>query len=136
MEYEVWITDERKMRVCVHRGTRQIGGSCVEIEHEGSRIALDFGLPLDGQPTDAALVPRITNELSAVVISHPHIDHYGLLHHLRAHTPVCMGAAARRIIKAAAPFTGQPLPALDGPELEHLKSLAIGRGCVKTPLMA
>lgn len=114
------------MRVCIHRGTRQIGGSCVEIEHDGNHIVLDFGLPLDGQLTEAALVPRITKGLSAVVISHPHIDHYGLLHHLPPGTPVCMGAAARRIISAAAPFTGQPLPALDGPELEHLKPLAIG----------
>jgi ribonuclease J len=35
------------MRVCVHRGTKQIGGTCVEIEASGSRIIVDLGLPLD-----------------------------------------------------------------------------------------
>ena len=27
------------------RGTREIGGTCIELEAEGSRIALDVGLP-------------------------------------------------------------------------------------------
>jgi len=114
------------MQVCIHRGTKQIGGSCVEVEHAGCRIVLDFGLPLDGNAEDLALVPRIAPGLSAVLISHPHLDHYGLVHHLPAGTPICMGAAARRIVKAAAPFTGQALPSLEGPDLEHRKTLEIG----------
>src|ERR1022692_1131971 len=35
------------MRVCIHRGTKEIGGTCVEIESGGTRIVLDVGLPLD-----------------------------------------------------------------------------------------
>jgi ribonuclease J len=115
------------MKVRIHRGTKQIGGTCVEIAAQGDRIALDFGLPLDGNPDDASLVPEIVgDDLRAIVISHPHIDHYGLLHHLTADTPIAIGDAARRIVRAAAPFTKQPLPPLDGPALAHGKTIEIG----------
>jgi len=48
------------MRVCIHRGTKQIGGTCVEIEASGSRIIVDLGLPLDAVEADLALVPQIS----------------------------------------------------------------------------
>lgn len=35
------------MRVCIHRGSKQIGGSCVEVESAGQRLIVDLGLPLD-----------------------------------------------------------------------------------------
>ena len=34
------------MKACIHRGTKEIGGTCIEIESEGKRIILDVGLPL------------------------------------------------------------------------------------------
>ena len=34
------------MHVCIHRGSKQIGGSCVEVESRGQRILIDLGLPL------------------------------------------------------------------------------------------
>lgn len=114
------------MKVCIHRGTKQIGGSCIELEHAGARILLDVGLPLDGACDDRSLLPRLTAGIEGVVVSHPHLDHYGLLHHLPADTPVCIGAAARRIIRAAAPFTGQPLPALGGIDLQDRVPIQIG----------
>jgi ribonuclease J len=44
------------MRVRIHRGAHEIGGSCVEIEHHGKRIVLDLGRPLDsGLDTDLPL---------------------------------------------------------------------------------
>ena len=111
------------MKVCIHRGARQIGGSCVEIEHENARLILDLGLPLDAED-DVGLLPSVSYDgLRAVLISHPHQDHYGLLHHLPQEVPVAMGAAARRIIRAAAPFTRQKIVALTGPDLEHRKSV-------------
>ncbi|CAN0621699.1 protein of unknown function [Burkholderia multivorans] len=30
------------MRVCIHRGSKQIGGSCIELEAKGQRIVLDL----------------------------------------------------------------------------------------------
>ena len=46
------------MRVCIHRGAREIGGSGVEVEASGQRIVLDVGLPLDATD-DAALLPAV-----------------------------------------------------------------------------
>jgi len=115
------------MKVRIHRGTKQIGGTCVELLHEGRRIVLDFGLPLDGDSADTSLVPQLTaDDLEAILISHPHIDHYGLLHHAPHGTPVALGAAARRIVCAAAPFTGQTLPSLAGPDLVSKKPMDFG----------
>jgi ribonuclease J len=35
------------MRARIHRGAREIGGNCVEIEAGAERIVLDIGLPLE-----------------------------------------------------------------------------------------
>jgi ribonuclease J len=34
------------MRLTIHRGAKEIGGSCVELQSENLRILIDFGLPL------------------------------------------------------------------------------------------
>ena len=51
--------------------------------------------------------------LMGVLISHPHLDHFGLLTHISEKIPVGIGAAARRILKAARPFLpgNWPIPA-------------------------
>lgn len=98
------------MRVCVHRGSKQIGGSCVEIESCGQRLLVDFGLPLDAEENNTQYLPKINGldgrdpSLLGILISHPHLDHFGLLAHVSTKIPVGMGAAARRILKAAVPF--------------------------------
>lgn len=115
------------MKIRIHRGATQIGGTCIELAQDGVRIALDLGLPLDGDAEDPSLLPPIAGDgLAAVIISHPHIDHYGLLHHLPEQVPVAMGDAARRIVQTAAPFTGQALPNLDGPVLRDREMMEIG----------
>lgn len=103
------------MRVCIHRGSHQIGGSCVEIEQNGLRILLDFGLPLDADSTKHPAIPATLSGLDGrdpsvlgVFISHPHLDHFGLLPVLAPSIPVGMGPAARRIVTAAAAFSGLP----------------------------
>lgn len=97
------------MRVCIHRGAREIGGSCVEVEASGQRIVLDVGLPLEAE-ADEALLPKVRGfrepdaSLLGVVISHPHQDHYGLAQYLRPEIPVLIGEAAARILAAARHF--------------------------------
>jgi ribonuclease J len=34
------------MRVRIYRGTREIGGNCVELDAAGKRLVLDVGRPL------------------------------------------------------------------------------------------
>jgi ribonuclease J len=35
------------MNLIIHRGTNEIGGSCIEIATNKSRVLIDIGLPLD-----------------------------------------------------------------------------------------
>ena len=35
------------MRLRIHRGTKETGGTWIEAEAEGRRLVLDIGLPLD-----------------------------------------------------------------------------------------
>ncbi|MGD9548129.1 MAG: MBL fold metallo-hydrolase [Candidatus Krumholzibacteriia bacterium] len=115
------------MEACIHRGANQIGGSCVELRSGSSRIVIDLGLPLDAEDADVSPLPPIDpDSLDGVVISHPHLDHFGLLHHIPGHVPVAMGAAARRIIQAAGDFMYGPRPTLAGPDLSHKKTMEIG----------
>ena len=99
------------MRICVHRGTQEIGGTCVEIESQGKRLVLDVGLPLDApDPETFPLHPvrgfnAADESLLAVVISHPHQDHYGLAHRLPDETPFLIGKAAETILAAATLFS-------------------------------
>ena len=103
------------MKVRIHRETREIGGTCIEVEAQGKRIALDVGLPLDA-PDDASdgaharLLPAVggfrepDGSLLGVVISHPHMDHYGLARYLAPSVPVYIGEVAHRILKAASAY--------------------------------
>ena len=105
------------MNICIHRGAQEIGGSCVELESQGKRILLDLGLPLDAENNDKKYLPEIKgldgNDPSflGILISHPHVDHFGLLAHISPDIQVGMGSAARNILKAAAPFMPGKWPA-------------------------
>ena len=98
------------MRIRIHRGTKEIGGTCIEVETGGARLVLDLGLPLDAPDDEGereALLPAVPGfrdhdeSLLGVVISHPHIDHYGLAWHVRPEVPIYIGKHAHRILAAA-----------------------------------
>jgi len=82
----------------------------VELESDERRIILDIGLPLDAEDGGPQYLPEmdgletIDPSLLGILISHPHLDHFGLLPHVSPKLPVGMGPAARRILAAAAPF--------------------------------
>jgi ribonuclease J len=114
------------MKVRIHRGANEIGGSCVEVESSGQRILIDAGMPLNLPASAIPSLPQIDkSSLCAVLISHPHQDHYGLLPWLPPVT-VVMGATARRILRTAAPFLQQRPLELDGPEFVHRQAMQIG----------
>jgi hypothetical protein len=115
------------MDVRIHRGSKEIGGTCIEIASAGKRILIDAGLPLKGFGDGASPpLPQLDfDSLLAVVISHPHLDHYGLLPWLPT-MPIVMGAAARQILLAASPFMRQAPPMLAGQDLVDRYPIAIG----------
>jgi len=95
------------MRVRIHRGAHEIGGSCVEVEAAGCRLVLDVGRPLSS-PRDASVpLPDVAGfgggdpSLAGVVISHAHQDHWGLVDQVAAGVPIYLGAATRRILAEA-----------------------------------
>ena len=120
------------MRVCIHRGTKQIGGTCVEIEASGSRIIVDLGLPLDAVEVDPALIPQISGlreddpSLLAIVVSHGHRDHWGLIPKVRPDIPIVMGRATESIMFAAADFVPDAFAPRAWKHLESGKPLQIG----------
>jgi ribonuclease J len=123
--------------VCVHRGTQQIGGTCIELACQGRRILLDLGLPLDAGDVDPiTLLPSVPGlhepdaNLLALVLSHGHADHWGLAPYAKIHLQIVMGAATRRILRAAAAFVPRAIPLRtesDGtPDLEDRKTIHLG----------
>ncbi len=121
------------MRICIHRGSKQIGGSCVEVQSGDKRLLIDFGLPLDAEENYGRYLPNIRGldgsdpSLLGILISHPHLDHFGLLTYISAKIPVGMGGAARRILAAAAPFLSGNWPtSTQGWNYQSGQSLDIG----------
>ena len=121
------------MRLRIHRGAAEIGGNCVEVEASGKSILLDLGAPLSGNLSPDEALPRIeglvdgTNpDLLAVVISHPHADHYGLATLAHPSVPVYIGREAARLLLAAAAFGpfGASFPSLV--HYRHREPLRIG----------
>jgi len=96
------------MKLIIHRGAHQVGGSCIELTHMGSTILLDIGLPLDSgfddDPEDSLPQPLFdeirqgVKKIDGVVISHAHIDHYGLARMLPRNIPLYCGDASAELI--------------------------------------
>lgn len=115
------------MKLIIHRGTHQIGGSCVEVQSGGRRLILDLGMPLakpDGSPfprdihansrcdlvTNGVLPPvgglyaGDDPEVSALLLSHAHIDHYGLADFAHPAIPIYASAGTRALLEVSRLF--------------------------------
>jgi ribonuclease J len=93
------------VKLTIHRGTHEIGGSCVQISTGQRSILLDAGLPLSESSTEVDLAKI---DFSDVFISHPHQDHFGLIEKLSADKTVHIGETARQFIAATRIFLGKP----------------------------
>ncbi|OIQ50551.1 Ribonuclease J 1 [Pseudodesulfovibrio hydrargyri] len=119
-------------QITIHRGTNEIGANCVEITHEFTRILVDAGSSLDGSPTS---LPDDIGEYSAVLISHGHQDHYGLIKDIPKDLPIYIGDVAWDFMQSLRIFTGKsPLPSRQRTRLEAGKTISIGVIAV-TPYM-
>ncbi len=110
------------MNLTIHRGTREIGGTCIEVREGERSILLDLGLPLDPDAT-----PTDVSELSpdALLISHPHMDHFGLMEALPDAVPVYMGRLAKELIDATRVFLKKPLIERDIQYIEAWKPFEV-----------
>lgn len=120
------------MKICIHRGANEIGGTCVEIASQGKRLVLDVGLPLDAPSSDELPLHPVQGfdspdeSLLGVVISHPHQDHYGLAHRLPEETTFLIGKAAEAILEAAALFSPVGLRLKNAKPLVDRKPIELG----------
>jgi len=114
------------MQITIYRGSKEIGGTLIEVKTDTTRILIDAGYPLflNNEPIadDIArlphtelltlgVLPHIKNlydwdnpDFDAVLISHAHIDHYGLLKYINSAIPVYMSAGTKRIIETSQRF--------------------------------
>ena len=78
---------------------------------------LDLGRPLWAEPDEKVPLPDVPglltgdDELVGIVLSHGHLDHYGLVNQISTKVPVYVGEATTRILNEAAFFT--PAEGLD-----------------------
>lgn len=138
------------MNFKIHRGTKEIGGSCVEVWTENTRILLDFGMPLvekDGSEFDfrkyktlnvneliergvlsdiEGLYDNSKNLIDGVIISHPHQDHYGLSNFINEDVQYYLGEATHKLIEINNIFTSQEIHLKKTTYFEKSKKFGIG----------
>jgi ribonuclease J len=146
------------MQLIIHRGTKEIGGSCVELQSGRSRIVVDMGMPLvddkkgpfdprslEGRSLDELkelkLLPDIqglykeeTKSIDAVLISHSHLDHYGFLKYIHPDIPIYMSEGAKQMIRISDIFTPNKVGPINIRVLAKGKEIKIGEFLV-TPYL-
>lgn len=97
------------MKINVIRGSDQIGGSIVEVAAGSTRIILDVGSELGEDVPKAPPVDGLFEgepRYDAVLISHYHGDHVGLLDQVLPGIPVYMGEKAHAVYEAQLAYRG------------------------------
>ena len=138
------------MKLIIHRGTKEIGGSCVELKTAISRVLIDFGMPLVNKnrerfdpdvlkgksveelkklfilPGIEGLYKDEKKSINAILISHSHLDHYGLLSYVHPDIPIYMSKGAKELIDITNLFVYRELKSLNFRVISSKESLAIG----------
>jgi ribonuclease J len=138
------------MQLTIHRGTREIGGSCVEVRTVNSRILIDFGIPLvsnKSQPFDAnqlknksisqlkveSTLPGIKGlykdeqkGIDGILLSHSHLDHYGFLQYANPEIPIYLSQGANLLIEVSNIFIPSKVGTLNTRIINHKKQFSIG----------
>lgn len=143
------------MKFKIHRGSNEIGGSCVEVWSENTRILLDFGMPLlekDGKDFNFKRYKELTSKelvengvlpniqglyehsdcmIDGVIISHAHLDHYGLINFIQEDVQYYLGKATHEIIELSNIFTPQDIHLKSPNYFEKEKTFTIGDISIK-----
>ena len=110
--------------IIIHKGAHTIGGNSVEIRSNQHRILIDLGTPLMAKgggaldeknlarpsvkngilPDVKGLYKNDTPSVSAILISHAHMDHYGLLDHVHPNIPVYVSEGSQALINIGKVF--------------------------------
>ena len=136
------------MQLTILRGAKEVGGNCIEVSTGKTRIILDVGMPLfdeNRQALDSFAMRRMTTEElnqngilptvpglftlpnetdsiepDAILLSHAHLDHVGLLSHTRTNIPIYASTGTSKMMLAGALFANHYR--LPGERLRELQS--------------
>ena len=138
------------MQLTIHRGTQEIGGSCVELTTANSRILIDFGMPLvdsKGERFDSSILKDKTVQelkesgilpdikglyrgeekaIDAILISHSHMDHYGFLKYVHPDIPIYMSEGAMILIEISNVFIPHKIGDINAQIINKRKKLEVG----------
>jgi len=140
------------LKITIHRGCHEIGGSCVELQNESDIIFVDFGMPLiekDGTQFDmissinltgpelvkTGVLPNIngtykwqssSNKVKGLLLSHYHSDHSGFARYLHPEIPIYAGEPTHQLLELNSLFTSSEL--FSGPKkyINHKKPFSLG----------
>lgn len=138
------------MKLIIHRGTQEIGGSCVELKTANSTILIDFGIPLVSKnrerfdpgvlkgksvedlrkitilPALEGLYKDEKKSIDGILISHSHLDHYGLLGYVHPDIPIYMSEGAKELIDITNLFVYREARHLNTKVINNRESFCIG----------
>ena len=139
------------MKMTIYRGTKEIGGTLIELATASTRILIDAGYPLflknepikddvaklpKEQLLELGVLPNIHGLYSwdepgfdAIIVSHAHIDHYGLLKYVHPDIPVYMSDGTRSLIEVSQRFKIVDTYPLNTVQFRMYESFAIGDMC-------
>lgn len=93
------------MKITIHRGIDQIGGSITEIETETTKIFIDLGrnLPKGDNPTEdknasKEVIEKLTKDCNAIFYTHYHGDHIDLYKYVPETIPQFIGEIAKQVM--------------------------------------
>jgi ribonuclease J len=120
------------MELTIHQGADTIGGNCVEVRHGRTRLLLDAGVPLPDSPeeTPPVVVPRtldLSPPFDALLLSHAHCDHFGLMERLKPLPPVWLSKGTSQMLNALRAFarTGPDFKAV-AHTLKEMRPIRLG----------
>jgi ribonuclease J len=119
------------MEIIIHRGAKQIGGTCIEIRSIKTRLIFDIGeeLPEINNPEkekatlnidDLFLDSNTTDrKIDGIFISHNHDDHIGLFETVKNEIPIYIGKTALDIQNTIFDFISKDKKIVPGKILEN-----------------
>ncbi len=145
----------------IHRGTHEIGGSCIELcsSSGDTRIIIDIGMPLvnkDMSPFDWGIhrkstLPQLLSKkilppidglyendkptVTAVLLSHAHLDHYGLLRFVHSDIPIYMSMGTKSLTEVSNVFLDTSVKVDKVKTFEMWKTFKIGEFAITPYLM-
>ena len=82
----------KRLKIKVLGGAREVGGSCISVETDSCKVAMDYGAKLE-----AVEPKKFPKDFDAAIISHAHLDHTGgLLGLCKNNNPTIVGSDITR----------------------------------------